>query len=178
MDFALGGAKRMDAMLKDLLELSRTGTQRTEFAPCNLNIIINEAVENLGPVIEQSNAIVTVQPDLPEIQGHHSNLMRLFQNLIGNAIKYRGNKTPEVKITGADLGQYYQVSVHDNGIGIAPEFHQDIFKVFKRLHTAKEYSGSGIGLAVCKKIVESHGGKIWVDSEKDKGSIFHLLLPR
>lgn len=178
MDFALGGAKRMDAMLKDLLELSRTGTQRTEFATCNLNIIINEAVENLGPVIEQSNAIVTVQPDLPEIQGHHSNLMRLFQNLIGNAIKYRGNKTPEVKITGADLGQYYQVSVHDNGIGIAPEFHQDIFKVFKRLHTAKEYSGSGIGLAVCKKIVEAHGGKIWVETEKDRGSIFHFTLSK
>jgi signal transduction histidine kinase len=178
MDFALGGAKRMDAMLKDLLELSRTGTQRTEFVSCNLNIILKEAVENLGPVIEQSNAVVTVQPNLPEIQGHHSNLMRLFQNLIGNAIKYRGNKTPEVKIAGADLGQHYQISVHDNGIGIAPEFHQDIFKVFKRLHTAKEYSGSGIGLAVCKKIVELHGGKIWVDSEKDKGSIFYIRLPK
>lgn len=176
MDFALGGAKRMDAMLKDLLELSRTGTQHTEFAPCNLNAIINEALENLGPVIKQTNAAVEVQSALAAIQGYNSNLMRLFQNLIGNAIKYSGERTPEVKITGADLGQYYQVSVRDNGIGIAPEFHEDIFKVFKRLHTVNEYSGSGIGLAVCKKIVEAHGGKIWVESETGNGSIFYFTL--
>lgn len=176
MDFALGGAKRMDTMLKDLLDLSRTGTQQVKFSHCDLNTIIKEALENLGPVIKQSNAVITIQPNFPEINGYHSNLMRLFQNLIGNAIKYSGDRTPEVKITGADFGPYYQVSIRDNGIGIAPEFYQDIFKVFKRLHTAKEYSGSGIGLAVCKKIVEAHGGRIWVESEKDKGSIFHFTL--
>lgn len=178
MDYASGGAQRMSTMIKDLLEFSRTGSVGQDFSICNTKTILDEAIANLHTVIKENNAIVHIPDNLPTLLGSASQLTRLFQNLIGNAIKYKSSAAPEIEITIKEFNDYYYFSVKDNGIGIASEHYRDIFKIFKRLHTAGSYKGSGIGLAVCKKIAEMHGGNIWVESLPGKGSNFHFTLKK
>lgn len=178
MDYASGGAKRMNTMIKDLLAFSRTGAVGIDFSICHIKTILDESIANLLPIIQENGASIHVADNLPQVLGNASQLTRLFQNLIGNAIKYKSNAPLEIEITAKEFNDHYFFSVKDNGIGIAPEHFRDIFKIFKRLHTAKDYNGSGIGLAVCKKIVEMHGGNIWVESAPGKGSNFHFTLKK
>lgn len=178
MDYASGGAQRMNSMIKDLLAFSRTGSTGQDFSLCHVNTIIKEAMDNLQPVIKETNAIIRVGDNMPQLLGSASQLTRLFQNLLANAIKYKSNATPEIDITVRNFNDYHYFSVKDNGIGIDAEHYRDIFKLFKRLHSAKNYNGSGIGLAVCKKIVEIHGGNIWVESVSGQGSQFNFTLKK
>lgn len=134
------------------------------------------AVQNLQSAIEESNAQV-IYESLPEIFADGSQLVQVFQNLIGNAIKFRGSVPPVIRITAQKKSRTWTFTVADNGIGIAPEHAEIIFVIFKRLHTRAEYPGSGIGLAICKKIIEQHGGRIWVESLAGQGSTFKFTLP-
>lgn len=131
--------------------------------------ILHEAMANLEVAIRESRAIVT-SDRLPMVRVDRTQLVQVLQNLISNAIKYRSERTPKIHVSARDLGLEWQISVRDNGIGIAPQYADRIFKIFQRLHTRKDYPGTGIGLAVCKKVIERHGGRIWVESEPEEGS--------
>lgn len=176
INFAVDGAKRMRAMISDLLQLSRVTSQGAAPKPCNTPDALAEALDNLDFAIEESEVAVRYG-DLPDVQGDYRQLVQLFQNLISNSIKYNENPTPEVDIEAVRIGNEWQFSVRDNGIGIEPEFHIKIFEIFKRLHGRGEYDGTGIGLAICKKIVNRLGGRIWVQSEEGQGSTFFFTLP-
>ena len=180
MEFARAGAQRMDRLIVDLLEYSRVGRKTRPFAAHAAASIIAGAQDNLEAAIAEAEATITVAPDLPILWGDDVELTRLFQNLIGNAVKYRAiERAPVIRIgctDDPDGGRHY--TVEDNGIGIAPEHFDRIFGIFQRLHNRNEYEGTGVGLAICKKIVEHHGGRIWVTSEPERGSVFHVVLPR
>ncbi|MEM7590840.1 MAG: ATP-binding protein [Cyanobacteria bacterium P01_A01_bin.83] len=175
--FAVDGAKRMEILIEDLLLYSRLGKQNKTFKIVNCNLIIDQALSNLQLSIKESNVKITVKP-LPQIVGDEVQLVQLFQNLINNAITYRRTDQPypEISITATALDIGWLFSVADNGIGIDSENYHRIFEVFQRLHPKEKYSGTGIGLAICKKIVERHGGRIWVESELGQGSIFRFTL--
>ncbi len=176
--FAVHGAKRMDRLIVDLLEYSRVGRQGQDPEPVDLALVVPEVLDYLAPAIAEAGALVTTAGTLPAVAGQSSELLRLFQNLIGNAIKYRlPDRRPEVVVSCRPDGVQWAFTVRDNGIGIEPENFERIFGVFQRLHTQKQYDGTGIGLAVCKKIVERHGGRIWVESETGQGSRFCFTLP-
>lgn len=178
MAYARDGAVRMDRLILDLLEYSRIGRRNTDTDLVSLADVANDAVANLGVAITEANAAVTVAPGLPVVRGVLSDLIRLFQNLIGNAVKYRPeDRAPVVAVSCRRRGNAWEVSVSDNGIGIPPEQYERIFGVFQRLHTSAQYEGTGIGLAVCRKIVEHHGGRIWVESAEGNGSVFRFTLP-
>ena len=174
--FAADGAKRMKVLIGDLLTYSRVGTRGKEFALTDCGAVVAGTLRALQPAIEESAAKVTHDP-LPTVMGDESQLLQLFQNLIGNAIKYRDNKPPVVQVSCKQEGGNWLFSVRDNGIGIDPKYAERIFVIFQRLHSGNQYAGTGIGLAVCKKIVERHGGKIWVESEPGKGAAFHFTIP-
>lgn len=177
--FARDGAARMDRLIADLLEFSRIGRNAKPVAPVQLTETVNEAITNLSASISETNGRVEVTNPLPMVSGNALDLTRLFQNLIGNAIKYRKlDSPPEVTISSEAKAVSHVITVSDNGIGIEPEYFSTIFGVFKRLHTAETYEGSGIGLAICKKIIDQHNGRIWVDSQPGKGTSFHVELPR
>ena len=180
MEFARAGAQRMDRLIVDLLEYSRVGRKTRPFAAHAAASIIAGAQENLDAAIEEAGATIAVGPDLPTLWGDDVELTRLFQNLIGNAVKYRAaGRAPVIHIGCADDPDGCRhFTVEDNGIGIAPEHFDRIFGIFQRLHSRNEYDGTGVGLAICKKIVEHHGGRIWVASEPERGSVFHVVLPR
>jgi len=179
MDFCRAGAARMDRLIVDLLEYSRVGRKSKPFQPYPSADILAVAVENLDAAINEAGASVTVDAALPMVLGDDGELVRLFQNLIGNAIKYRHReRPPAVHVGCAPEADSWHFTVADNGIGIAPEHLERVFGIFQRLHRSDEYEGTGIGLAVCRKIVERHGGHIWVESTPDKGSIFHVTLAR
>jgi signal transduction histidine kinase len=173
--YAVEGALRMQALINDLLAFSRVGRNGGELKPTDCNAAVEEAVRNLAAAIRESGVIVT-RGRLPFVDGNHVHLVHLFQNLIGNAIKFRKGTPPTVKISAEREADRWQISIEDNGIGIAPEHREQIFVIFQRLHTREQYSGNGVGLAICKKIVERHGGRIWVDSGSEGGSIFRLTL--
>ena len=173
--FAADGAVRMSKLINDLLVYSRAGTQEMELKPTDCETVLNHSLDNLKVAIEENGAVVTHDP-LPTVMADHSRLGQLFQNLIGNAIKFRRNEQPRVHISASRNGSGWTFSVCDNGIGIAPEYAQRIFVVFQRLHSREEYPGTGIGLAICQKIVERHGGHIWVESEPRKGATFYFTL--
>jgi len=176
--FARDGAQRMDRMVLDLLEFSRVGRKTEPFAPVKLSQLVATAVDDLAPTITETAATITVADDLPEVTASRGELVRLFLNLIGNALKYRHpERPPTIAITARRDGREWVVSVADNGIGIAPEYFERIFGIFQRLHTREKYEGTGIGLAICKKIVEHHGGRIWVESQPERGATFHFALP-
>jgi signal transduction histidine kinase len=177
IDYAVGGADRLGQMIQDLLQYSRIQRQELTFQPVPLFDIWLDAVENLYFLIEETGARITHDP-LPVVQGENSQLNRLLQNLMANAITYCKDGKPQIHIGVASQGDQWLISVQDNGIGIKPEHWERIFQIFQRLHTEKEYPGTGIGLATCKKIVERHGGQIWVESEPGKGSIFFFTLPK
>jgi PAS domain S-box-containing protein len=176
--FAVSGAKRMDALIQGLLEYSRVGrTQQPERIA--LADVIAEALENLAFAIADADARIIVQPDFPSIVGDRLELMRLFQNLIGNAIKYRAaDRAPMIEVGWSDGGAEWGISVQDNGIGIAEADRDRAFGIFQRLVAHDQYEGTGIGLAVCKKIVEQAGGRIWIDSHIGVGTTFHFTLPK
>ena len=176
IQFAVEGAERMRQLIADLLLYSRAGTQDRTANTIDLRRALDAALRNLGPAIEESQAKVTCG-ELPAVTADTTQLVQLFQNLVGNAIKYHGPRPPEIRISVRQEHQQYVFAVADNGIGIAPEHHERIFKVFERLHTREEYPGTGIGLAICKKIVENHGGRIWVESNVGEGSTFYFSLP-
>ncbi len=174
--FAVDGAHRMQTLIDDLLAFSRVGTRGATPEPANLGEAVNEALLNLHAAIDESGVSIR-RGDLPTVQADRRQMVQLFQNLIGNAIKFRAGRTPQVEV-GAESGRgEWRLFVRDNGIGIAPQHSDNVFAIFRRLHTREAYPGSGVGLAICKRIVERHGGRIWVDSELGKGSTFWFTLP-
>jgi PAS domain S-box-containing protein len=177
INYAVEGSTRMQQMINDLLAYSRVGTKGKLFEPTDLELTFKQALENLRVSIAESNAVVTHDP-LPTIMADDVQILQLFQNLIGNAIKFRSaDRSPAVHVSAKKKGGAWEFSVSDNGIGIEPEYFDRIFIIFNRLNTRPEYPGSGIGLAICKKIVERHGGRIWVESKPGKGSRFSFTIP-
>jgi PAS domain S-box-containing protein len=174
--FAVDGARRMQALINDLLSYSRVGTQAAPMEEVALSAILEMAAANLHASIEDTGATI-VTGDLPTIVANRSQLVQLCQNLVGNAIKFHGGRVPEVHIDARRGKGEWVITVRDNGIGIEPRHADRIFMIFKRLHPASEYPGTGIGLSICRKIVERHGGRIWIDSVPGSGSSFHFALP-
>jgi len=175
--FAVDGAKRMQALINDLLAYSRVGTKARPFAPTDCAALLATVISDLGVAIGETGARITHDP-LPVVMADAMQLTHLFQNLLGNAIKFHGGEPPQVHIAAEPVGADWCFSVRDNGIGIAPEYFERIFVLFQRLHGRREYSGTGIGLALCKKIAERHGGRIWVESSPGAGSVFRFTIPR
>lgn len=174
--FAVDGATRMQRLINDLLAYSRVGTRGRPFKSTDCQVILREVGDNLMKAIEESSAVITHDP-LPTVQGDEVQLLQLFQNLIGNAIKFRGSAPPRIHVSAERRAHEWVFAIQDNGIGIAAEHHGRIFSIFQRLHQRSEYPGTGIGLAICKKIVERHGGRIWVKSRLGKGSTFYFSIP-
>ena len=176
--YATDGAVRMQGLIRDLLEYSRVTTKGKEPAPVEAGDCLSSALENLRIAIEEADGAVSVDT-LPRVMADESQLIRLFQNLVGNALKYRDkDRAPSIRVGVARRGGDWAFSVRDNGIGIAPGDFDRVFQVFQRLHGRGDYEGTGIGLAVCKKIVERHGGEIWLESEPGQGTTFHFTLPK
>ncbi|MBS0201734.1 MAG: PAS domain S-box protein [Planctomycetes bacterium] len=170
------GVSRMQRLIEDLLSYSRVGTQGKAFEPRDCNAILNQALANLEIAVKEANAVVTHAP-LPVVKADGAQLTQVFQNLIGNAIKFRGQQPPRIHVAVGHRENEWVFSVEDNGIGMESEFFERIFVIFQRLHTRAEYVGTGIGLAICKKIVERHGGRIFVESEPGRGSTFFFTVP-
>ena len=177
IQYAVEGATRLQTLIQDLLEYSRVGRNGVNWQLTDCNLIVEQAATNLGVAIQESGAVVT-HDSLPTITANGSQLAQVFQNLIGNAIKFRGAKPPIIHIRAEEKKPAeWQFSVTDNGIGIAPEHAEMIFIIFKRLHGRTEYPGNGIGLSICKRIVEHHGGRIWAESQPGHGTSFQFTLP-
>lgn len=177
IEFAVDGANRMQHLINDLLAYSRVGTRGGRFEPTDLANVLANARLNLAASIEEQNALIT-NDDLPRVLADKGQLIQLMQNLIGNAIKFRSDGSPRVHISAQDQEREWLISVQDNGIGISPEYHERVFEIFQRLHGRDEYPGTGIGLAVSRRIVERHGGEIWVESEPGQGSTFYFTIPK
>jgi PAS domain S-box-containing protein len=177
IDFAVNGAERMKYLIRDLLEYSSSGKGLEEYTEVDLNLVVSDITQ----LFEISNTETDVEYQIgkmPVVSAMNFKLHQVFQNLIGNAIKYRGPENLKIEISAKELDQEWQISVKDNGIGIEPQYHEAIFELFNRLHSIEDYSGTGIGLAVCKKIVEMHGGKIYVQSNLNQGAEFIFTLPK
>jgi light-regulated signal transduction histidine kinase (bacteriophytochrome) len=174
--YACEGALRMQALVQDLLAFSRVGRNGAACARVDCEAALKEVLLHLGPAMQESGAVVT-HTSLPVVWAERSQLRQVFQNLIGNAIKFRGKEAPAISVQAEKAGEQWLFSVSDNGIGIAPEYAENVFVVFHRLHTRTEYPGNGIGLAICKKIIEHRGGKIWVEAQAGHGSIFKFTVP-
>lgn len=173
--FAVDGANRMQALINDLLAFSRVGSRARALAVTSLTKPLATAVKNLEAAIRESGAEVT-HGELPSLPIDEPQIAQLFQNLIANAIKFRADRPPRIHVDARRDGRGWQLSVSDNGIGIEGEFFDRLFVLFQRLHTRTEYPGNGIGLAICKKVVELHGGRIWVESAPTTGSTFFFTL--
>ncbi|MEO0073913.1 MAG: ATP-binding protein [candidate division WOR-3 bacterium] len=176
ISYAVDGASRMQRLINDLLQYSRVGTRGRKPEPTDTEQVLSRALANLKLALEDSKAEVTHEP-LPKVMADSQQLEQLFQNLIGNAVKFRGDEPPKVHIRAERSNGAWMFSVKDNGIGIDPGQQERIFQIFQRGHTRREYPGTGIGLAVCKRIVERHGGRIWVESEPGRGADFRFTLP-
>lgn len=176
INFALEATERMQALIRDLLAYSRVSTRGQPLAPTAAADALAAALANLRVVLDESGATLEHE-ELPLVRADARQLTQLFQNLVGNALKFRSSTPPRIQVTAARVGDQVEFAVHDNGIGIEPEYAERIFVLFQRLHTREEYPGTGIGLAICKKIVERHGGQIWVESTLGQGATFHFTLP-
>jgi len=174
---AVAAGHRMQGLINDLLSLSRVNTQALVLERTDLNEIVQAVLENLNPIIQEKKARISYAP-LPLLRVDRNQMVSLFQNLLANALKYNHDQIPEIEIRCEEEGESCRFYVRDNGIGIDPQFHDRIFMIFQRLHTRQEYSGTGIGLALCKKIVERHNGCIRVDSRKGEGATFSFTLPK
>jgi PAS domain S-box-containing protein len=174
--YAVDGATRMQALINDLLAYSRVGTRGTSFQLVDSHEVVRQAIKNLKVAIEESQATIAYEA-LPSVVADGTQLVQLFQNLIGNAIKFRQENSPHIEIKAEPQTDEWLFSVQDNGIGIEPEYAERIFVIFQRLHNRAEYPGTGIGLAICKKIVEQHGGRIWISSELGQGTTFWFTIP-
>ncbi len=172
----IDGTVRMEDLIRDLLEYSQLGIKAERAAPADCSLIVEKVIGNLKASVEENHAVLT-HDAMPTIIADPSQMTSLFQNLIDNAIKFHGKERPRIHISAERKGEEWVFSVRDNGIGIDSEDPEKIFGMFQRLHSSAAYPGTGIGLATCRKIVESHGGKIWVDSEPGKGSIFYFTIP-
>jgi PAS domain S-box-containing protein len=177
IDYAVDGARRMQALIEGLLHYSRVGTKGGVATELDLASVVAEARTNIGRRVEEAGAVVDVEP-LPHVTGDRVQFLQVFQNLLDNAVKFRSAAPPTVSISCRDAGDQWEVAVRDNGIGIDPKYAERIFGVFKRLHTEQEYPGTGIGLALCRKIVERHGGRIWMEPAEGGGSVFRFTLPK
>jgi PAS domain S-box-containing protein len=177
IQYAVDGATRMQQLINDLLTYSRVGTQGREFVPTACEAVLERVVRTLAAPIAESGAAVTHGP-LPTLRADETQMGQLLQNLVGNALRFRGEAPPRVHVAAEERPTEWVFSVRDNGIGIAPEHHERIFLIFQRLHTREEYPGTGIGLAVCQRIVERHGGRIWVESAPGQGSTFYFTVPK
>jgi len=173
--FAVDGAKRMQNLINDLLAYSRVGTKGGELRVTDAEVALASAVVNVRAAIEDSGAVIRHSP-LPTVYADPVQLVQVFQNLLGNAIKFHDSAPPEIGVACEDAPEEWCFSVCDNGIGIDPKYTDRIFQVFQRLHTRKDYPGTGIGLAICKKIAERHGGRIWVASQPGQGATFHFTI--
>jgi light-regulated signal transduction histidine kinase (bacteriophytochrome) len=174
--YIVEGAKGMQTLVSDLLTFSRVGTQGKPFKPVDSSVVLDEARRNLEMSVQETNATIT-RDTLPTVVVDRTQLVQLFQNLLSNAIKYRGDQTPKIHVTAEEKSGEWLFGIRDNGIGIDPKHHSDIFAIFKRLH-GDEIPGTGIGLAVCKRIVERHKGRIWVESQLGQGSTFYFTIPK
>jgi PAS domain S-box-containing protein len=178
INYAVDGAHRMQSLILDLLQLSRIGSQGQDLEPVQLRIVVNQAIANLEMAISDTSAIVRTG-DLPEVMGDKAQLLRLFQNLIANALKYRHpDRCPEITIDACLEGGMWHIVLEDNGQGIEKPFREKVFLIFQRLHTREQAEGNGIGLAICRKIAERHGGAIWIDGDPNLGTRFHITLRR
>jgi PAS domain S-box-containing protein len=177
MGYVLDGVSRMQGLIADLLQFSRVNRKGNPFMKVNINEVMQIAVAHLTNRIRENGATILFD-NMPTVLGDSFQLIRLFQNLVDNAIKFRSDTPPVIKISAEDRDKHWLFTVADNGIGIEDKFYNRIFVIFQRLHTRNEYEGTGIGLAVCKKIVERHGGEIWVESEHGKGSTFYFTIKK
>jgi len=177
IDFAADGAGRMQGLISDLLSYSRLSTGGQSFQPVDCEAVFATALRNIAAAAQESGARITHAP-LPNVSGDAVQLTQLFQNLLANAIKFRRDEPPEIDVRARPEGAVWRFSVQDNGIGIAPEYSEKVFVLFQRLHGRSSYAGTGIGLAICKKVVERHGGRIWVESSLGRGSTFYFTIPR
>ena len=175
--YAVDGARRMQRLINDLLEFSRVGTRGRRLEPVDANVVLGTVRANLSVAIEDGGALVTNE-ELPTVLADSTQLGQLLQNLIANAIKFHGGQSPRVHIAASSRGAEWVFTVRDNGIGIEPQYFERIFAIFQRLHVASEYPGTGIGLAVCKRIAERHGGRIWVESDPGNGTTFSFSIPK
>lgn len=173
--FAVEGAQRMQVLLNDLLAYSRVGTRGKPFGYVDCNVVLRKTLDNLAPAIAESGATITSDP-LPTVLGDDVQLMQLFQNLIANALKFRSREPLKIHVLAGKKDGHWVMGVQDNGIGIAPEHQERIFLIFQRLHSRSEYPGTGIGLAICQKIVERHGGRLWVESQPLRGATFYFTI--
>jgi PAS domain S-box-containing protein len=177
MDYAVDGAFRMQRLINDLLTYSRVGTRGKPLEATDTHALLGEAIINLAALIEEKRAIIT-NDDLPTVRADTSQLTQVFQNLISNAIKFQEEHVPHIHVSAQDKGREWVFSIRDNGIGIERRYADRVFVIFQRLHTRQEYPGTGIGLALCKRIVERHGGRIWFESEPGNGSTFFFTMPK
>jgi two-component system, chemotaxis family, sensor kinase Cph1 len=166
----------MQQLINALLDYSRVGTRIKPFEATDCEAVFSNAVANLNAAIKETDAVVEHDP-LPTVVADATQMVQLFQNLIGNAVKFHGDEKPEVHVKAARNGTEWIFSVSDNGIGIDPKYFDRIFVIFHRLHGRGEYPGTGIGLAICKKIIERHKGRIWVESQPGKGATFYFTIP-
>ncbi len=180
IQFAVEGAERMRRLLDDLLKLSRVGTRGDEFKPVEPGEALDRALSNLGHVLRESSGEVS-RGELPVVLGDETQLIQLFQlfqKLVGNGVKFRKpGQAPRLRVSGRLLGRLVEFGVQDNGIGVGQDCAEKIFEVFRRLHSREQYPGSGIGLSICKKIVQRHGGCIWLEPGPDGGALFKFTLP-
>ncbi|MFI6711968.1 ATP-binding protein [Nonomuraea sp. NPDC050478] len=178
--YAVDGAKRMQLLINDLLDFSRVGRVGGEKAPMDSGVAVRAALDNLSAAIEDAGATVTTG-ELPRVTGSPSQLTQLFQNLIENAVKFRGDEPPHVRIEAVERDGMWEFSCSDNGIGVDPKYADRIFLIFQRLHPRDVYAGTGIGLALCRKIVDYHGGRLWLDGDSGetggRGTTFRWTLP-
>ncbi len=176
INYVVDGATRMQQLINDLLAYSRLGTRGQDFEPADCKAAVEKSLCNLQIAIAEKKAVITYD-SLPIVMADEFQLVQVFQNLIGNAVKFCRQELPLIHISAAQNDSEWQFSVRDNGIGIDPEYVDRIFIIFQRLHSRREYSGTGIGLAICKRIVERHGGRIWVESQEGKGASFYFTIP-
>jgi light-regulated signal transduction histidine kinase (bacteriophytochrome) len=176
INYAVDGATRMQALISDLLTYARVGTQGKDLAPTDCEALFKRVLESLRFVIGESGVVISHDP-LPTVMADPQQLGQLFQNLLTNAIKFRGAEPPRVNVSVERNGSEWKISFRDNGIGISSEHAERVFVIFQRLHTKTEYPGTGIGLAICKKIVERHGGRIWIEPSIGGGSTFCITIP-
>ena len=174
--YAVDGATRMQTLINDLLDYSRLGAPEKSFEAVDCNGLLDQIVADLRPNIEESRAEISYS-NLPTLNADRSQVAQVFRNLIGNAMKFRGEEPPRIRVSAGRLGAEWLFSVSDNGIGIEPEYADRVFVIFQRLVTREQYPGTGIGLAICKRIVENHGGRIWFESQPGKGTNFFFLIP-
>jgi light-regulated signal transduction histidine kinase (bacteriophytochrome) len=177
MHYAVDGADRMKSLIHDLLEYSRVGTNKENFVKTDPAEVINYVIRVLDEEIQKTGAQISIGP-MPLIMANKTLFSQLLVNLVSNALKYNGNKVPQIELGCTENAHEYKFYVKDNGEGIDQKFFDKIFIIFQRLHNKGEYSGTGIGLAICKKIVEAHKGRIWVESEKGIGSTFYFTIPK